>query len=30
VQVKPRVFGQPFLDVGMLVGAVIVADHVDL
>jgi hypothetical protein len=30
VQVKPWVFGQPFLDVGMLVGAVVIADHVDL
>ena len=30
VQVKPRMFGQPFLDVGMLMGAVVIADHVDL
>jgi hypothetical protein len=30
VQAKPRVFGQPSRDVGMLVGAVVVADHVDM
>lgn len=30
MQVKPRVFGQPLRDVGMLVGAVVVTDHVDL